>query len=73
MWATEPTETKQTGHCRHSFVRGAHLHECDEQEEGIGSPSDLLIEEPGQKSENPILGCTAEEVQERGDFTFCLH
>lgn len=40
---------------------GVYLHECDEQEESIGCPSNLLIEEPGQESENPILGGTAEK------------
>lgn len=51
---------------------GVYLHECDEQEEGISSPSDLLVEEPGQKGENPILGGTAEEDMEKGNFTLSL-
>lgn len=38
---------------------GIYLHECNEQEEGIGRPPDLLIEKPGQKGENSILGGTA--------------
>lgn len=50
-------------------MRGVYLHERDEQEEGVGSPSDLLVEEPGQKGEDPILGGAAEEDEERGDFT----
>lgn len=40
---------------------GIHLHECDEQEEGIGRPPDLLIEKPGQKGEDSILGGTAKK------------
>lgn len=35
-----------------------YLHESDEQEEGIGGPSDLFIQEAGQKGEHPILGST---------------
>ncbi len=54
-------------------MRGVYLHECDEQEEGVGSSPDLLIQEPGQKREDPILGGAAEGDKERGDFTFCLH
>lgn len=38
-----------------------YLHECDEQEEGISCPPDLLIEEPRQKGENSILGGTAQK------------
>lgn len=35
-----------------------YLHECDEQEKGVGGPSDLFIQEAGQKGEHPILGST---------------
>lgn len=45
-----------------------YLHECDEQEEGVSGPSDLLIQEPGQKGEDPILGGTAAEDRDRGLF-----
>lgn len=38
-----------------------HLHECNEQEKGIGRPPDLLIEEPRQKGENSILGGAAKK------------
>lgn len=41
------------------IVRSVHLHEGDEQEEGVGSPPDLLVQEPGQEREHPILGCAA--------------
>lgn len=47
---------------------GVYLHECDKQEEGVGSPPDLLIQKPGQKGEHPILGCTAGEDKERTLF-----
>lgn len=40
------------------FVRLVYLHECDEEEEGVGSPPDLLVQEAGQKGEHPILGGT---------------
>lgn len=46
-------------------MRGVYLHECDEQEEGVGSAPDLLIQEPGQKGEHPILGGTAEEDEKK--------
>lgn len=35
-----------------------YLHECDEQEEGVGSPSDLFIQEAGQEGEHSIFGST---------------
>lgn len=38
-----------------------YLHKCNEEEEGIGSSSDLLIQKPGQKGENPIFGGTEKE------------
>ena len=51
-----------------------YLHECDEQEEGVGSPPDLLIQESGQKGEDTILcGTTEEEHKERKYLTLCLH
>lgn len=37
-----------------------YLHECDEQEEGVGGPSDLFVQEAGQKGEHPIFGSTVE-------------
>lgn len=47
-------------------MRWVYLHECDEKEEGVGSPPDLLIQETGQKGEHPILGgTTAEDKKER--------
>lgn len=79
MWATESSWNQTNSTLSQTdpwcFLRGVYLHECDEQEEGVGSPPDLLIEEPGQKGENPILGGTVEENKERGegDFTLCLH
>lgn len=42
-----------------------YLHECNEQEEGVGSPPDLLIQEPGQKGEDSILGGAAERTRAR--------
>lgn len=48
-------------------MRGIYLHECDEQEEGVGGPPDLLVQEPGQEGEHPILGGTVGEDEERGD------
>lgn len=39
------------------------LHECDEQEEGVGRPSDLLIQEPGQKGKYAIFGGTAAKTE----------
>lgn len=48
-----------------SCVRGVYLHESDEQEEGVGSAPDLLIEEPGQEGEDSILGGTAEEKKKK--------
>lgn len=41
-------------------MQNIYLHECDEQEEGVGSPPDLLIQEARQKGEDPILGGAAE-------------
>lgn len=46
---------------------GVYLHECDEQEEGIGSTSDLLVQKAGQKGENPILGGAVEEDKQKKD------
>lgn len=43
---------------------GVYLHECDEQEEGIGSTSDLLVQKARQKGENPILCGAVEEDSE---------
>lgn len=54
-------------------VCGLYLHECDEEEKGVSSSPDLLVEEPGQKGENPILGGTTEEEVEKGDFIQSLH
>lgn len=51
-------------------MSGVYLHECDEQEEGVGRPPDLLIEEPGQEGENPIFGGTAGEDKKKGDLHF---
>lgn len=50
-----------------------YLHERNEQEESISSSPDLLIEEPGQKGENPVLGGTAGKDREKGNFTIFLH
>lgn len=49
---------------------GVYLHECNKQEEGVGSPPDLLIQKPGEKGEHPILGGTAGEDNER---TLCVY
>lgn len=35
-----------------------YLHECDEQEKGVGGPSDLFVQEAGQKGEHPVFGST---------------
>lgn len=45
-----------------------HLHERDEQEEGVGRPPDLLIQEPGQKGEYAIFGGTAAKDTKTNDF-----
>lgn len=42
------------------FVHWVYLHECNKEEEGVGSPPDLLVQEPGQKGEHPILGGTGQ-------------
>lgn len=55
------------------FVCGLYLHECDEQEKGVSSSPDLLVEEPGQKGENPILGGTTEKEVEKSGFKISLH
>lgn len=44
---------------------GAYLHEGDEQEEGVGGPTNLLVQEPRQEREHPILGGTAEKQDRR--------
>lgn len=54
------------------FVHEVYLHECDEQEEGVGCPPDLLIQETGQKGEHPVLGGTAAEDKKREDIFFFL-
>lgn len=40
-----------------------YLHESDEQEEGVGGPSDLFIQEAGQKGEHSILGSTVKRKE----------
>lgn len=58
------------GH-RH-FVHEVYLHESDEQEEGVGRPPDLLIQETGQKGEHPVLGGTTAEDKKREDILFYI-
>lgn len=54
-----------------AFCVAVYLHEGNKQEESVGSPSDLLIQEPRQESKNPILGgTTGEENRERRDFVY---
>lgn len=57
--------TEQTAPAAAVARGGVHLHECDEQEEGVGGPSDLLVQKPGQKGENPVLGGAAEEESDK--------
>lgn len=33
-----------------------YLHQCDEEEEGVGRPPDLLVQESRQEREDPIFG-----------------
>lgn len=33
-----------------------YLHQCDEEEEGVGCPPDLLVQESRQEREDPIFG-----------------
>jgi len=78
-WATESSGKQAARRARsadrgcYGVARGVYLHECDEQEEGVGSPPDLLIQEPRQEGENPILGRTAEGDKGKGNVTRCLH
>lgn len=44
-----------------------HLHERDEQEEGVGRPPDLLVQEAGQKGKYAIFGGTAAKHTETKD------
>lgn len=47
---------------RNLFV---YLHESDEQEEGVGGPSDLFIQEAGQKGEHAILGSAVKRKENK--------
>lgn len=40
-----------------------YLHERDEQEEGVGGPSDLFVQEAGQKGEDPVFGSTVKRTE----------
>lgn len=48
-----------------------YLHECDEQEEGVGSPSDLFIQEAGQEGEHSIFGSTIKRKKQNNFNYLC--
>lgn len=54
-----------------ALIKLLYLHECDEQEEGVGSPSDLFIQETGQKGEHPIFGSTIRRKKQNNFKYLC--
>lgn len=48
----------------------AYLHQGDEEEEGVGGPADLLVQETRQEGEHPVLSGTEEEKEEEEGYMY---